>query len=191
MKNLFFRLKGKLPTLKLVCLLVFTALWLSACGGGSDDDGVGNVVATPGSWKLGDFEYEAGVTVGSTGDNNIVAVVSTTEEDMSLGEASGSAISFSFLNQGEGLYAITAVNESVTDADVKRMAISCTIGSATVNATRYDSNEDSSGTATVTRKDDGFSISVSSPVRLFKTVEVGSGVPDAENSYLFTAADIE
>ena len=175
------RLKRLLSTL---CILTLFA----SCGGGGDDDNSLAVETSVTTWQFDSFEYDGGVSAGdittdSEGNDFGVLVVST-EEDDSNGDYSGSALTFAFNAVGGGIYNVVSSSEFAEarneDPMVKVMTLSCTVGTARVDATRYDAL--SGGNASVSIDNLGrYHIDVAG-IQVNQTVNVGDGVPDAPPS---------
>ncbi len=164
------------------CLSAFSLL--VACGGGSDDDFIPIDTTEETTWQFNDFEYEGGVSSqgnGDTSDGPFGVLVITTEEDESNGDFSGSALTFTYADVGAGNYNVVTANDFASmrseDSSAKVIVVSCTVGSATNSATRYDAL--SNGTASVTVDAEGkYHIGITS-LTVTKTIEVGNGVPNA------------
>ena len=170
----------------LYAFLLFIPIILSSC---SSDDDAGTVLGE-GRWRLGNFRYNTGVSNQNT-NNGIVAIVASTIDDNSQGAASGSTITLLFNDLGPGTYQIL---ESIVDPDLQLlqvMAVSCTIGTSNTNGTRYESADNPPGFATVTLEDGEYSVTIDNEITLFKTVDIGDGVPNAEDEFQFIAIDID
>ena len=174
----------KLIRKELSVLLLFTLI--VSCGGGGDDDNSeiesDDAVTT---WQFESFEYNGGASSGnirtdSEGNASGVLVI-TTEEDNSNGDFSGSGLTFTFNAVGSGIYDVVSSSELAEarneDDTAMVMTMSCTVGAARPDASRYDAL--SGGSASVSIDNEGrYHIDVAS-ISLERTVDVGDGVPDA------------
>ena len=153
MKKLFFLI----PIIALLLLV-------SSCGGGSDDDIIGDNLSTDGSWEVGPFSYVAGVTVQNNSSEERLVIVSTTDQDMSNGAASGSAVAFTLNRLGAGEYTVSQLDFVVLNPNERLLSVNCTIGTAFVDATRYDVMGEVAGTAEVSVDADGiYTVNISKP----------------------------
>lgn len=175
-----------------IYLIAFLAIpfLIAGCGGADDDSNDDTPSGIGGSWELGNFSYTQGTSNQNTGQDDIVVVVASTANDTSQGAASGSAVTFVFYDNGSGQYIVSPPGSVAAEPDAQLIEVSCTIGTATQNATRYDADEATSGNATITKDDGVFTVSIAGST-LVKTIEIGDGVPNAADSYLFTVDGVE
>ncbi|MEE9326136.1 MAG: hypothetical protein V3U71_02495 [Cocleimonas sp.] len=150
------------------------------------------------TWKLGDNSYNGGTSVAlfssinnSTVDNFGVLEVTTIGFDRSNGDFSGSGVSIAHSLQGSGSYTI---EENTTDliTSLSNKVITLTVTAGTINsplaATSYKAI---SGTVEVTVDNNGkYHFSIVSPITLTKAIDVGTGVPNAPDTFSFTMNNI-
>lgn len=171
---------------KLTIFFFLATTFLMSCSSSDDPQ----EPETKASWKIGNYTYELGTSTQSI-QNGVAVIVASTISDNSQGNASGSALTFILNDLGEGQYDIVESGKVALNTSEKLIEISCTIGTATVNATRYDTGSSASGQATVSKNGNTYTVSLNSGVRITKSVEVGTGVPDAEDEYTLTAKNIK
>lgn len=173
---------------KLSILTLFFALLFTHCSSGDDDYSTSE---GSGSWTFGDYTYRSRNDISIAENDDTVTIVTSSGEDNASQDFSGSALIFSFTNKGSGTYEIVPYGDVATTLDDKVIEVSCTIGISTVNATRYETYTDTGAEAVVTYKDDGtYEVVIAEEVPLEKTTEVGTGVPNAENSYNLSVSGI-
>ncbi len=150
------------------------------------------------TWKLGDNNYSGGTSAAlfssinnSTLDNFGVLEVTTIGFDRSNGDFSGSVISVAHSLQGSGSYTI---EENTTDliTGLSNRVITLTVTVGTINsppaATGYIAT---SGTVNATVDGNGkYHFTITSPITLSKTIDVGLGVPNAPDTFSFTMNNI-
>jgi len=164
-------------------VLLFTATLIS-CGGGGDDSVPVDTTAES-TWKFEEYTYNAGIANeqitpnADIGDFGVLVI--STNEDNSNGDFSGSVLTLTYAVQGSGTYAVVSQQDFIDarfeDATAKVMTLSCTVGTATVSASLYESL--TNGSASVSLDDSGKYHISTSGLQITKTIEVGNGVPNA------------
>ena len=173
---------------KIAITLLFTSLILISCGGGTDDEPL-TVDSLVSKWSFDEYDYVGGI---SSGGNSITfedvpfgVLVISTVEDQSNGVFSGSGLSISYPLRGAGNYQIVSpdeIGEFLSDESTEKvLTISCTIGSASVNATRYEAL---SGGQILVEVDSGgnYKFNTASSIPVGKPLDLEGGVPDRPDS---------
>jgi len=180
---------------KLTTTLLFTSLLLISCGGSSDDEPFteGSLVS---KWSFEDYDYIGGFSSGGsrvTFENVPFGVlVITTEEDENNGAFSGSSLTITYPLRGPGNYNVVSLGETgeflSEQSTEKALTISCTVGSAFVNATRYEALN--GGQVLVSVDSNGnYRFNTSSPILIGKALDLEGGVPDRPDSGNLTIED--
>ena len=173
---------------KIATTLLFTSLILISCGGSSDDEQL-TVDSLVSKWSFDDYDYVGGFSSGGNSvtfeDVSFGVLVITTEEDQSNGDFSGSGLAITYPLRGPGNYQIVSsdeIGEFLSDESTeKALTISCTIGSASVNATRYEAL---SGGQILVEIDSGgnYKFNTTSSIPIGKPFDLEGGVPDRPDS---------
>jgi hypothetical protein len=149
--------------------------------------------STANTWKMDNYKYVRGGSAGEFDGSVTALVISTSGFSNANGFFSGSSVGISFWGGAVGTYTIKS-SETVAQAHLdnpalKFLSVFISVGIEFSNATGYES-QDSNVTASVTLVNGKYHVTISSPVSLIKSVNVGTGVPNAPNSFNFTCDDI-
>nr|WP_295877503.1 hypothetical protein [uncultured Chitinophaga sp.] len=167
----------------LLLLALFSAV-LFSCGKKNDPTPSSDGDAT---WKLGANTYVRGASSQTStpapADGIITGIAVTTSGDGgNYGAFSGSTVTITFYNHGEGQYTLGTTEMATASPTRNIIVIDCTVGTAvSTGAVLYGYS--AAGTATVTKDKDG-QYHVSLPATtLTKKLEIGGGIPGAKATY--------
>ncbi|WP_281989815.1 hypothetical protein [Aquimarina aggregata] len=182
-------------------ILLLLGLILFVSCSDSDDNPNPIVGGTTNSlWMLGDFEYtggDASTNISSVTNTGVIAV-STLGQDNANGNYAGSSLSVTYSLNGGGTYTVVTAQELVTildtDPAAKLVVISCTAGAQRVDplaSSKFDSDSASGDTVIVTVDNEGkYHFSTRSSITLNKTIDIGTGIPNAPNVIDFSMDDV-
>ena len=164
-----------------------------------DTSGGGTVPNTNVSWKVGNFNYLAGAdgsasgtgSIGNTGiDDFGTLLVTTTGTELLNSGYSGSDISISHTLQGAGTYSIGTTTDLISNISSKRMTLQVAVGlKITPLAASAYVGSGQSAVATVDANGK-YHFTIGSPIQLSKSVDVGTGVPNAPATIGFSMNNI-
>jgi hypothetical protein len=149
--------------------------------------------STANTWKMDNYKYVRGTSAGGFDGSVTALVIATTGSGNANGGFSGSSLSIAFWGGAVGTYTIksseTVAQDHLDNPALKYLNIFTTVGIEFSNATSYES-QDSNVTATITLVNGKYHVTISSPASLLKSVNLGTGVPNAPNSFNLTCDDI-
>lgn len=144
------------------------------------------------SWQAGNAVYNAGTGASassiSNDPNNPFGVLGVgTDLDSSNGSFSGSSLTITHSLSGSGLYTIT---DMLDGNSAKQVVINTSLGTATTQATAYDSGDVLNKVEVIVDADGKYHFTLTDPVFLNKGVEVNGGIPGAPATIDFTMSNI-
>ncbi len=180
---------------KTATTLLFSSLVLTSCGGGRDDESL-TVDSLVSKWSFDDYDYVGGF---SSGGNSVTfedvpfgVLVITTEEDQSNGVFSGSGLTITYPLRGPGNYQVVSsdeIGQFLSDESTEKvLTLNCTVGTASVNATRYEAL--SGGQILVSIDSRGnYKFNTTSPISMGQSLDLEGGVPNRPDSGNLTIED--
>ncbi len=150
------------------------------------------------TWTVANNNYTAGISssgsssiTGSTVDDFGVVSVSTTGFESLNGAYSGSALSISHSLQGAGTYSLGTTSDLIENIASKQMRMNVTVGTLNTSPLAATLYQALSGSVEIIVDNNGkYHLTVNTPITLTKTIDVGTGVPNAPETISFTMNNI-
>lgn len=181
----------------LILLATATTFSIVSCSGSSDDEATvtppTNNPTTDVNWKFGDYAYASNGISFQNLSTDFAVITASSSPNTAYGVFNGSTLTLSFRKLGTGDYYFGSQNATITNATTKIIYPSISIGTGTVNSTLYNltgNNFVSTAKVSVTVDANGkYHVTLKDAITLNKSVNVGTGVPGAANSYSLSVAN--